>query len=158
MPPRITEGNLNAKGFTFGIVVSRFNEFVTRRLLEGALDALLLHGAEEEKIHVVWVPGAFEIPSAARAMALSGRYSALLCLGAVIRGATPHFDYIAQAVSHGVAQVGRDTGIPTLFGVLTTDTVEQAVERAGPGEGNKGREAALSAIEMVTLFAELKDH
>ncbi len=158
MPPRITEGTMTAKGFTFGIVVSRYNEFVTSRLLEGARAALLRHGAEEEKIHAVRVPGAFEIPIVAREMALSGRYNAIICLGAVIRGATPHFDYIASAVSSGVARVGLDTGIPVLFGVLTTDTVEQAVERAGTGEGNKGLEAALSAIEMVTLLAALKDH
>ena len=158
MPPRITEGKLTARGFTFGIVVSRYNEFVTSRLLEGARAALLRHGAEEEKIHVVQVPGAFEIPIVAREMALSGRYNAIICLGAVIRGATPHFDYIASAVSSGVARVGLDTGIPVLFGVLTTDTVEQAIKRAGTGEGNKGCEAALSAIEMVTLLAALKDH
>lgn len=152
----IWEGALAAKGFTFGIVVSRFNEFISARLLEGALDALRRHGAEEDRISVVRVPGSFEIPLTAKRLAASGRYDAVICLGAVIRGATPHFDYIAAEVSKGVAAAALETGVPIAFGVLTTDSIEQAVERAGTKGGNKGFDAACSAIEMVNLFRELK--
>ncbi len=153
---QIWEGALVAKGFTFGIVVSRFNEFISARLLEGALDALRRHGAEEDRIGVVRVPGSFEIPLTAKRLAASGRYDAVICLGAVIRGATPHFDYIAAEVSKGVAAASLETGVPIAFGVLTTDSIEQAVERAGTKGGNKGFDAACSAIEMVNLFRELK--
>jgi 6,7-dimethyl-8-ribityllumazine synthase len=153
---RVVEGVLSAKGLSFGIVASRFNEFITGRLLEGALDALRRHGAEEERITIARVPGAYEIPLAAKRMAASGRYDALLCLGTVIRGATPHFEYIAGEVAKGVAMVGLETGVPIAFGVLTTDSIEQAVERAGTKAGNKGFDAACSAIEMANLLRELK--
>lgn len=153
---QIWEGALAAKGFSFGIVVSRFNEFISARLLEGALDALRRHGAEEDRISVVRVPGSFEIPLTAKRLAASGRYDAVVCLGAVIRGATPHFDFIAAEVSKGIAAASLETGVPIAFGVLTTDSIEQAVERAGTKGGNKGFDAACSAIEMVNLFRELK--
>lgn len=153
---RTWEGNLVAKGLTFGIVVSRTNEFITARLLEGALDALRRHGAEEDRIAVVKVPGSFEIPLAAKRLATSGHYDAIICLGTVIRGATPHFEYIAGEVSKGVAAAAMETGVPMSFGVLTTDSIEQAVERAGSKGGNKGFDAACSAIEMANLFRELK--
>ncbi len=153
---RTWEGSLAAKGFTFGIVVSRFNDFITARLLEGALDALRRHGAEEDRITVVRVPGSFEIPLAAKRMATSGQYDAIICLGTVIRGATPHFEYIAAEVSKGVAAASLETGVPMSFGVLTTDSIDQAVERAGTKGGNKGFDAACSAIEMANLFRELK--
>jgi 6,7-dimethyl-8-ribityllumazine synthase len=143
------------EGRRFGIVVSRFNDLVTRRLLEGAHDCLVRHGAGEDEIEVAWVPGAWEIPSALRRMAASGRFDAVIALGAVIRGSTPHFEYVSGAVANGVAAVGADTGVPTIFGVLTTDTLEQAFERAGSKAGNKGWEAALTAIEMVNLFGEM---
>ncbi len=152
----IREGALAAKGFRFGIVASRFNEFIGMRLLEGALDALRRHGAEEERISVVKVPGAFEIPITAKRLASSGHYDALICLAAVIRGGTPHFEYIAAEVSKGVAQAMLETGVPMAFGVLTTDSIEQAVERAGTKGGNKGFDAACTAIEMANLFRELK--
>ena len=153
---RTWEGALAAKGFTFGIVVSRFNEFITARLLEGALDALRRHGAEEDRITVAKVPGSFEIPLVAKRMATSGQYSAIICLGTVIRGATPHFEYIAAEVSKGVAAASLETGVPMSFGVLTTDSIDQAIERAGTKGGNKGFDAACSAIEMANLFRELK--
>ncbi len=153
---RIWEGALVAKGLTFGIVVSRTNEFITARLLEGALDALRRHGAEDEQIHVVKVPGSFEIPLAAKRLATTGHYNAIICLGTVIRGATPHFEYIASEVSKGVGAAALETGVPMAFGVLTTDSIEQAVERAGSKGGNKGFDAACSAIEMANLFRELK--
>ena len=153
---RTWEGTLTAKGFSFGIVVSRFNEFITARLLEGALDALRRHGAEEDRITVVKVPGSFEIPLAAKRMASSGQYSAIICLGTVIRGATPHFEYIAAEVSKGVAAASLETGVPMGFGILTTDSIDQAIERAGTKGGNKGFDAACSAIEMANLFKELK--
>ncbi|MBI2455741.1 MAG: 6,7-dimethyl-8-ribityllumazine synthase [candidate division NC10 bacterium] len=153
---RTWEGTLVAKGLVFGIVVSRTNEFITARLLEGALDALRRHGAEEDQIDVVKVPGSFEIPLAAKRLATSGRYEAIICLGTVIRGATPHFEYIAGEVSKGVAAAAMETGVPISFGVLTTDSIEQAVERAGSKGGNKGFDAACSAIEMANLFRELK--
>jgi 6,7-dimethyl-8-ribityllumazine synthase len=153
---RTWEGALVAKGLSFGLVVSRFNEFVTGRLLEGALDALRRHGAEEEQITVVRVPGSYEIPLAAKRLAASGRYSAVICLGTVIRGATPHFEYIAGEVAKGVATASLETGVPIAFGVLTTDNIEQAIERAGSKGGNKGFDAACVAIEMANLFRELK--
>ncbi len=153
--PRIVEGHLSATDMSVGIVVSRFNDFITKSLLEGALDALRRHGADMEKITVAWCPGAHEIPVVARKMALSGDYQAIVCLGAVIRGSTPHFDYVAGSAASGVAQVGEETGVPTIFGVLTTDTIEQAVERAGTKAGNKGAEAALAAVEMVNLLEQL---
>lgn len=153
--PKVIEGKLDAKGLRVGLLVSRFNSFVSDRLVEGAIDALLRHGAVQEDIHIVRVPGAFEIPPAARKMAASARYDAIVCLGAVIRGATPHFDYVSAEVSKGVASVSIDSGIPVLFGVLTTDTIEQAIERAGSKAGNKGFDAAVAAIEMANLYKAL---
>lgn len=155
--PKVIEGKLNAKGFKFGIVVSRFNDFICERLLSGSLDALLRNGAEEKDVEILKVPGAFEIPQVARKMALSKKYDAIICLGAVIRGATPHFDYIAAEVSKGVAMVGLEGEVPVAFGVLTTDNLEQAIERAGSKAGNKGWDAALSAIEMANLYREMKE-
>jgi len=149
------EGNLQVKGKKFGIVLSRFNSFIAERLLEGAIDALVRSGASDKEIEVARVPGAYEIPLIAQKMARSKRYHAVICLGAVIRGATPHFDYVAGEVAKGVAQVGLETGIPVLFGVLTTDTIEQAIERAGSKAGNKGAECAIAAIEMVNLLSEM---
>lgn len=153
--PNIIEGKLDAKGLRVGLLVSRFNSFVSDRLVEGAIDALLRHGAEKEDIHVVRVPGAFEIPPAAKQMAESGRFDAIVCLGAVIRGATPHFDYVSAEVSKGIASVSMEAGIPVAFGVLTTDTIEQAIERAGSKAGNKGFDAAMAAIEMANLYKAL---
>jgi 6,7-dimethyl-8-ribityllumazine synthase len=152
----MVEGNLTAKGVAFGIVASRFNEFITARLLDGALDALRRHGADEDKITVARVPGSYEIPLVAKKMAASHQYDAVICLGTVIRGATPHFEYIAGEVAKGVAMVGLETGVPVVFGVLTTDSIEQAVERAGTKAGNKGFDAACAAIEMANLLRELK--
>ena len=149
------EGHVKAQGNRFGIVVSNFNEFVTSRLLASAIETLKKEGAEEEDIEVVRVPGAFEIPLIARHLARSRRFDAVICLGAVIRGETPHFDYISAEASRGIAQAGWDSGIPTVFGVLTTDTVEQALERAGSSEKNRGAEAARTAIEMATLMKKL---
>jgi len=149
------EGRLDASGLKFGLIVSRFNSFITDRLVEGAQDALLRHGAAEQDIDIIRAPGAFEIPLVAKKAAASGRYDALICLGAVIRGSTPHFDYVSAEVSKGVAHVGLDTGLPVIFGVLTTDTIEQAIERAGTKAGNKGFEAAMSAIEMTDLLKKL---
>jgi len=153
--PRYFEGNLDAKGQKIGIVVSRFNSFICERLLEGAIDALVRHGANEQDIHVARVPGAFEIPLAAKKMAGSGAYDAIIALGAVIRGSTPHFDYVSSEVTKGVAAVSLESGIPIAFGVLTTDSIEQAVERAGTKAGNKGFEAAVTAIESVNLLKAL---
>lgn len=150
--PDMIEGQLNAKGFRFGIIVSRFNSFISDRLLEGALDTLVRHGAETDSIPVVKVPGAFEIPLMAKKMATSGKFDAVICLGAVIRGGTPHFEYVSSEVTKGIALVSLETGLPVAFGVLTTDSVEQAIERAGTKAGNKGVEAAMSAIEMVNLL------
>jgi 6,7-dimethyl-8-ribityllumazine synthase len=154
--PKIQEGVLNAKGFRFGLVVSRFNNFITERLLEGALDALLRHGGKEENLEIVRVPGSFEIPLLAKQMASSGRFDAVICLGALIRGGTIHFDVLSAEVTKGVAQVGLETGVPITFGVITTDTLEQAIERAGTKMGNKGWEAAESAIELVNLLKAIK--
>ena len=151
----VYQGELLGAGKKFGIVVSRFNEFITSRLLSGAQDCLQRHGVSEDDIDVVWVPGSFEIPVAALRVAQSGRYDAVVCLGAVIRGQTPHFDYVAAEVSKGVAHVGISTGVPTIYGVITADTTEQAVERAGTKAGNKGADAAAGAIEMANLFGKL---
>ncbi len=151
----VVEGNLDAAGFKFALVVSRFNSFICDRLLEGALDTLKRHGAKESGLTIVKVPGAFEIPLVAKKLAGSGKYDALICLGAVIRGGTPHFEYVSSEVTKGVASVSLDTGVPISFGVLTTDSVEQAIERAGTKAGNKGSEAAMSTIEMVNLFKAL---
>ena len=149
------EGNLDAKGLRVGLLVSRFNSFISDRLVEGAIDGLLRHNAEKEDINIVRVPGAYEIPPAAKKMAESGRYDAIVCLGAVIRGATPHFDYVSAEVSKGVASVSLDSGIPVAFGVLTTETIEQAIERAGSKAGNKGFDAAMAAVEMANLYKAL---
>jgi len=149
---KVIEGILTAKGIKFGIVVSRFNDFINKRLLDGALDALSRHGAEDKNISVVKVPGSFEIPLMAKKLADSGNYDAIICLGAVIRGATPHFEYISAEVTKGIAKVTLDSGIPVSFGILTTDNIEQAIERAGTKSGNKGWDAAMSAIEMVNVL------
>ncbi len=153
--PKVYEGQLIAKGKKFGIVASRFNEFITNKLLEGALDALKRHGAKDEEIEIAWVPGSFEIPYAAQRMAESKKYDAVICVGAVIRGATPHFEYIASEVTKGIAQTGLKTGIPVIYGVITPETLEQAIERAGTKAGNKGFQAAMAAIEMVNLFDKI---
>lgn len=153
---RKTEGQYSARGFRFALVVSRFNEHVTTRLLDGALDCLLRHGADEADLHLVKVPGAFELPYAAKRLAASHDYDAVIALGAVIRGETPHFEYIAGEAARGIAAAGLETGVPIIFGVITANTTEQAIERAGGKGGNKGFDAALSAIEMANLFAELK--
>ncbi len=145
------EGMLLGKGLKFGLVVSRFNEFFTKKLLEGAQDALLRHGVNEEDVEVTWVPGSFEIPLVALKLAQTKKYDAVICLAAVIRGGTPHFDYIAAEVTKGIAKVGLDTGLPIINGVITTDTLEQAIERSGTKAGNKGSEAAVNAIEMANL-------
>ena len=149
------EGKLDARGLKFGIVIARFNEFISGKLLSGCLDGLRRHGADEENIDVIWSPGSFEIPLLAKKMASGKKYDAVICLGAVIRGATPHFDYVAAEVSKGVAQVGLETGLPVIFGVLTTDNLEQAIERAGTKGGNKGFDAALAAIEMANLMKDM---
>jgi len=154
--PKYLEGKLTAEGLSFGIIVGRFNSFIGERLLEGALDALVRHGADDSRITVARVPGAFEIPLAAKKMAATGTYDAVICLGAVIRGSTPHFDYVASEVAKGVAHVSLDSGVPISFGVLTTDTIEQAVERAGTKAGNKGFDAAVTAIETANVLREIK--
>jgi len=153
---KIIEGNLIAKGKKFAIIASRFNDFVTKELISGCLDTLIRHGASDEDLAVTWVPGAFEVPTVAQRMAKSKAYDALICLGAIIRGSTPHFEYIASEAAKGIARVSQDTGLPVIFGIITADTIEQAIERAGAKEGNKGRDAALNAIEMVNLLAQLK--
>jgi len=153
---KVITGNLIAKGKKFGIVASRFNDFITKELISGCVDTLTRHGADDKDITITWVPGAFEISTAALRLAKSKSFDGILCLGTVIRGATPHFDYIASEVAKGVAKVSQDAGLPVIFGVITADTIEQAIERAGTKDGNKGRDAALSAIEMVNLFAQLK--
>jgi len=151
----VYQGRLVAGKHRFGVVVSRFNEFISSRLLAGCLDALQRHGADTDAVDVAWTPGSFEIPVVAKRMAESGRYAAVICLGAVIRGSTPHFDYIAAEVAKGVAQVGMASGVPTIFGVITSDTLEQAIERAGTKAGNKGADAAAGAIEMANLLDQL---
>lgn len=153
---KMYEGQLISSGARYGVVVGRFNEFITGKLLSGALDALKRHGASEDDVEVAWVPGAFEIPLIAQKMAESGKYDAVITLGAVIRGSTPHFDFVCSEVSKGVAAISLKTGVPTIFGVLTTDSIEQAIERAGTKAGNKGWEAAATAIEMVNLVKQLK--
>jgi 6,7-dimethyl-8-ribityllumazine synthase len=150
------EGNLIGKGLKFGVVVARFNEFFSGKLLEGAKDAFIRHGVLETDIEVAWTPGSFEIPLIAKKMAEAGKYDAVVCLGAVIRGGTPHFDYIAAEVSKGIANVGLQTGVPVIFGVITTDTLEQAIERSGTKGGNKGFDAAVTAIEMANLVKNIK--
>lgn len=154
--PRIVEGQLSGEAKRFAVIVSRFNSFVTERLLEGALDCLIRHGVREDAIDVYRVPGSWEIPVVARRAAATRRFDAVLCLGAVIRGSTPHFDYVAAEVSKGVAAVGLESGVPTVFGVITTDTIEQAVERAGTKAGNKGWDAALTGIEMASLLEKVE--
>lgn len=151
---RILEGNLVAEGLRVGIVVGRFNEFIGSKLLGGALDGLKRHGVEEENIEIAWVPGAFEIPLIAKKMVKTKKYDAVICLGAVIKGSTPHFDYVCAEVSKGVATVSLDSEVPVIFGVLTTDSIEQAIERAGTKAGNKGYDAAVTAIEMANLIRE----
>ncbi|WP_159882914.1 6,7-dimethyl-8-ribityllumazine synthase [Paenibacillus puerhi] len=153
---KVYEGHLVSKGLKYGIVAGRFNEFITGKLVSGALDALKRHGVEDNEIELAWVPGAFEIPLIAQKMAESGRYDAVITLGAVIRGSTPHFDYVCNEAAKGVAAIGLKTGVPTIFGVLTTDSIEQAVERAGTKAGNKGWEAAATAIEMANLTRQLE--
>lgn len=150
--PRFIEGNITAKGKRFGIVLGRFNDFISDRLLGGAMDAFIRLGADDADIDVAKVPGAFEIPLAAKKMVASNRYDAVICLGAIIRGSTPHFDFVAAEASKGIAQVSLDSGVPVLFGVLTTDTIEQAIERAGSKAGNKGWSTAMAAVEMVNLL------
>ena len=152
---KVYQGALLAQGLKFALVVSRFNEFISSRLLDGAEDALLRHGAKGEDIEVAWTPGSFEIPLIAQKMAQSGKYSAVICLGAIIRGGTPHFDYVAAEASKGVAKVSLDTGVPVIFGIITADTLEQAIERAGVKEGNMGARAATGAIEMANLLKSL---
>jgi len=149
------EGMLVGKGLKFGLVASRFNDFITRRLVEGAEDALLRHGVKAEDIDVAWVPGSFEIPVVAKKLAQAGRYDAVICLGAVIRGGTPHFDYIAAEVTKGIAMVGLETSLPVIYGMITADTLEQAIERAGTKEGNQGFKAASTAIEMANLMKNI---
>jgi 6,7-dimethyl-8-ribityllumazine synthase len=151
----ILQGTMNAAGKKFAIVVSRFNEFITGKLIEGAVDTLVRHGVREEDIEIVWVPGAFEIPAVARKLALKKKQDAVLCLGCVIRGDTPHFDYIASEVSKGVASAAFESEIPVVFGVLTTESIEQAIERAGTKAGNKGSDAAMAAIELVSLYKQI---
>lgn len=152
---KLFEGRISAEGLRFGIIVSRFNDFISSKLVDGALDALRRHGARDETISLVKVPGSFEIPVVAKRMAGGGQFDAIICLGAVIRGATPHFEYVAAEVSKGIAAVALESGIPVTFGVLTTDSLEQAIERAGSKSGNKGWDAAMAAMEMANLFKEL---
>ena len=152
------EGSLSAEGRSFGIVASRFNDFVVKALLEGAIEAIRRHGGDAGAVDLVWVPGSYEIPVVARELALSGRYDALICLGAVIRGATAHFDYVAGGAAGGISNVALETGVPVIFGVITTESIEQAIERAGTKMGNKGFEAAVSAMEMADLMAKLREH
>src|SRR3989338_4039066 len=151
----VVKADLIAKGKSFAIVISRFNEFISSKLLEGCLDTLARHGAEEKAQDVVWTPGAFELPLVALRLAKSKKYDAVICLGTVIRGATPHFEFIANEAAKGVAKVALDTGTPCIFGVITADNLEQAIERAGTKDGNKGRDAALSAIEMANLYGKI---
>ena len=155
--PTTYEGNLIGTNLRIGIVVSRFNGFITTKLLDGALDSLKRHGVNLEDVDVFWTPGSFEIPATAKRLAEKGRYDAIVCLGAVIRGATPHFDYVANESAKGIAQVGLNTGIPVIYGVITTDTIEQAIERAGTKAGNKGAEAAVTAIEMANLYRQIDE-
>lgn len=153
---KTVEGNLIGKGKSFGVIASRFNDFMTKELVGGCLDTLMRHGVDSADITVVWVPGAFEIPAVVGKMAQSKKYDALICLGTIIRGATPHFDFVASEAAKGVAKVSMDAGLPVIFGVITADTIEQAIERSGSKDGNKGRDAAVSAIEMANLFSQIK--
>ena len=153
---KVVEGNLIAKGKKFGIVASRFNDFITKELIAGCIDTLTRHGVDDKDVSVVWVPGSFEIPVAASLLVISKSFDAVICLGTVIRGSTPHFDFIASEVAKGVANVSLQSGFPVIFGVITADTIEQAIERAGTKDGNKGKDAALSAIEMANLFVQLR--
>ena len=155
--PTTYEGNLIGTNLKIGIVVSRFNGFITTKLLDGALDSLKRHGVNLEDIDVYWTPGAFEIPATAKRIAEKGKFDAIVCIGAVIRGATPHFDYVADESAKGIAQVGLNTGVPVIYGVITTDTIEQAIERAGTKSGNKGAEAAVTAIEMANLYRQIDE-
>lgn len=152
---KVYQGKLEAKGYAFGLVVSRFNEFLTGKLLEGAIDCLTRHGADLQKLSVAYVPGAFEIPYAASRMAKSTNYDAVICLGALIRGDTPHFDYIANEASKGIARIALETGVPVIYGLVTADTLEQAIERSGTKAGNKGWDAAEAAIEMINLYRDM---
>jgi 6,7-dimethyl-8-ribityllumazine synthase len=154
---RVLEGYFDGKDLRFAIVVSRFNVFITQKLLEGALDVLRRHKVEEERLYVTWVPGAFEIPLVAKKLAETKKFDAVICLGAIIRGATPHFEYVSAEASKGVAQVMLETGVPVIFGILTTDTIEQAIERAGTKAGNKGAEAAFTALEIANLLKVLEN-
>lgn len=154
---KIIEGNLVAKGRRFGIIASRFNDFTTRELLSGCLDTLLRHGADDKDIGIFWVPGAFEIPTIASRISKKKSFDALICLGTIIRGSTPHFEFIASECAKGVARISQESGLPIIFGIITADTIEQAIERAGTKEGNKGRDAAVNAIEMVNLVDKLID-
>ena len=153
---KVIEGNLIAKGKKFSIVASRFNDFMTKELVSGCMDTLVRHGVLDQDLTIAWVPGAFEIPTVAQKLAKTKAYDAVICLGTVIRGATPHFDYIASEVAKGIAKVSSDTGIPVIFGVITADTIEQAIERSGAKDGNKGSDAALSAIEMANILEKIK--
>ena len=153
---KIHEGKLISEGKKYFLVVSRFNEFISTKLLEGAKDALLRHGAQEEHMEMAWVPGAFEIPHLAKRAAASGRFDAIICLGTIIRGDTPHFNFVASEAAKGVAQAALETGVPIIYGIITTDTLEQAIERAGTKSGNKGFAAGMAAIEMVNLYGEIK--
>ena len=152
---KLIEGQLTAKGKKFAIVASRFNDFITKKLLDGALDAINRHNGDEKQVQVVWVPGSFEIPVVANRLAKSKKFDAVICLGTVIRGSTPHFDYIAGEVAKGIAQIGLATGVPVSFGIITADSLEQAIERAGTKQGNKGRDAALTAIETVNVLEQI---
>ena len=152
---KTTEGQLIAKGKKFAIVVSRFNDFISKRLLEGAIDTLMRHGAKESELESVWVPGAFEMPVVANKLARSKKFDAVICIGAIIKGSTPHFEYVASEAAKGIAKVSLDTGIPVIFGVITAENLEQAIERAGTKDGNKGRDAAISAIEMANLLENI---
>ena len=153
--PNVYEGKLIGTGLRFGIVISRFNSFITTRLLDGALDTLKRHGVELDEVDIFWTPGSFEIPATAKRLVEKKRYDAIICIGAVIRGATPHFDYVANESAKGIAQVSFDSGVPVIYGVITTDNIEQAIERAGTKAGNKGAEAAVTAIEMANLYKQI---
>ncbi|MFN8558086.1 MAG: 6,7-dimethyl-8-ribityllumazine synthase [Dehalococcoidia bacterium] len=153
---RVLAGRMNGEGLRVGVVVARFNEFVTAPLLDGALDTLRRHGVEEDRIDVAWTPGSYEIPMVAKRMAESGRYDAVICLGAVIRGQTPHFDYVSANMASGIFRAGYETGVPVIFAVLTTNTVEEAIDRAGAKAGNKGRDAASAAVEMADLMRQIR--
>jgi len=153
---KVIEGNLIVKAKKFGIIASRFNDFMTKQLVSGCMDTLVRHGADDDDLTIVWVPGAFEIPAVAGKMAKSKAFDAVICLGTVIRGSTPHFDFVASEASKGIAKVAQESGIPVIFGVITADTIEQAIERSGTKDGNKGKDAALSAIEMINVMAQIK--